>query len=418
LTILIKKAILGKERKNIYIEENRIVEVGGPDVEAEYVIDGEGLAALPGFVNTHTHSAMTLFRGYADDIELKSWLKDHIWPAEAKMNEEAVYWGSKLACLEMIKSGTTCFSDMYWHINGTARAAYEMGLRAVLAPVFIDKFESKNPGEETREFQKKISEYEKCERITLALGPHAIYTVTEDSLIWFAEYAKRKEMTIHTHLAETQDEVIECRREFGKSPVEYLSDIGFLGDNVIVAHSIWVSESDAVILGEKGVKVAHCPTSNMKLASGAFDFQMLRRNGVSISLGTDGCGSNNNLDMFESMKIAALLQKHAFRDTTRLTAYEAYDMATVQGASALGIDCGKIEEGLLADIALIDMRTPALCPSHNQTSDIVYSANGDCVDTLICDGKILMRGRCVEGEEEIIECSKKAAQKLFEQDGD
>lgn len=407
MSILIKDVLLNGKKTNVFVEGNRIEEIGAKR-EAERVIDGRNKAAFPGFVNTHTHSAMTLLRGYADDMKLHDWLNKKIWPLEAKMNEDDVYLGSKLACLEMIKSGTTCFSDMYWHMKGTARAVEEMGLRAVLAESFIDlgKAElAEKMKKENKGFVRFVKEM-KCERIKSALGPHAVYTVSEDSLIWAKEYAEKEKLLLHLHLAETEKENEDCMKMNGRRPVPYLEKIGFLSKNLVAAHAIWFSKKEIATLAKHRVKISHNPSSNLKLASGVMQYAQMRKAGLTVSLGTDGCASNNNLDMMEEMRTAALLHKGFSMDPTMMPAKEALDIATLGGGRALGLPIGKIEEGMLADIILIDLNRPELCPGHNLISDLVYAANSGCVDTTICNGKILMEERKVPGETEILKESR------------
>jgi len=277
MSILIKDVLLNGKETSIYIEGNRISEIGAK-VEADFVIDGTDKAIFPGLVNTHTHSAMTLLRSYSDDLRLQEWLEGNIWPLEAKLTEDDVYWGSKLACLEMIKTGTTCFNDMYWFMKGTARAVEEMGLRAVLAEAFIDLFKE----EMAEEMKKKTMDFVKHvrgmnnERITPALGPHAIYTVSKESLEWIREFSDRENLQIHFHLAETERENEDCKRMYGKGPVEFLEDIGFLSHRLIAAHSIWLKEKEIKTLRENGVKISHNPTSNLKLASGVMPYPLMR----------------------------------------------------------------------------------------------------------------------------------------------
>jgi 5-methylthioadenosine/S-adenosylhomocysteine deaminase len=403
VSILIRDVLLDGKKTNIFVEGNRIREIGTKR-EAECVIDGRNKAAFPGFVNTHTHSAMTLLRGYADDMKLHDWLNKKIWPLEAKMDEDDVYLGSKLACLEMIKSGTTCFSDMYWHMKGTARAVEEMGLRAVLAESFIDlgKTElAEKMKKENKGFVKFVKEM-KCERITPALGPHAVYTVSEDSLIWAKEYAEKEKLLLHLHLAETEKENDDCKKMNGRRPVPYLEKIGFLNKNLVAAHAIWFSKKEIATLAKHRVKISHNPSSNLKLASGIMHYAQMRKAGLTVSLGTDGCASNNNLDMMEEMRTAALVHKGFSMDPTIMPAKEALEMATFEGGKALGLQVGKIKEGMLADIILVDLQRPELCPGHNLVSDLVYAANSGCVDTTICNGKILMEERKVPGEDKIL----------------
>ncbi|MEA3254332.1 MAG: amidohydrolase [Candidatus Altiarchaeota archaeon] len=412
MSILIKNILLDGKETSIYIEDNLIKEIGvGVNVEADHVIDGREKAVIPGLINTHTHAAMTLFRGYADDMRLQEWLREKIWPLEAKLTQEDVYWGTKLACLEMIKTGTTCFNDMYWYMNGAAKAVDEMGVRAVLSGVFIDLFDSGRGERAIRENKKLISELKEMrnDRIIPALGPHAICTVSLENLEWIKEYSVKEDLLIHLHLAETEQENKDCVKKYGKRSVQLLEDIGFLGGNLICAHGIWLNKAEIRILAGNNVKISHNPTSNLKLASGKINYREMKRDNLLISLGTDGSASNNNLDMFEEMKFASLGQKILEMDPTVLTAREALDMSTVNAAKSLNIDAGEIREGKLADLVLIDLKRPELTPNHDLIPNLVYSANGSCVDTVICDGRLLMQGREVDGEEELLEKASEVA---------
>ncbi|MBN2164033.1 MAG: amidohydrolase family protein [Pontiellaceae bacterium] len=414
MAILIRDVVLGGEVRDVKIEGNRFSQMGSTlDCSADTLIDGAGFALVPTFVNAHTHAAMTLLRGYADDLELHEWLTQHIWPLEAQLSEEDIYHGTRLACLEMIRSGTTCFNDMYWHLHGTARAVTEMGLRAVLSSVFIDFFDEQKAIEQqalTRELHNECENY--SDRIRFALGPHAIYTVSESSLCWAKAYADENELLLHIHVSETEKEVQDCLDLHGLRPVEWLDRIGLLGSNVIAAHVVHATDAEIGILAERGVKVVHNPVSNMKLASGSFRYSSMIDGGVSVSLGTDGCSSNNNLDMLEEMKVAALHAKLVERDPTVLPAAEAFRMATMNGARALGIDCGEIAVGRLADCMLVDFKHPRLAPGYDLIDDLVYSADSSCVDTVICDGKILMRHGRIEGEEQIVEEARNYAKRF------
>ena len=412
MSILIKRVRLNGETKDIFIEGNKIKEIGDQlDVKAEEVISGEGKAAVPSFINGHAHAAMTLLRGYADDMPLKEWLETKIWPVEAHMTEEDVYWGAKLACLEMIKTGTTFFNDMYWHWRGTARAVQEMGIRAAVSAVFIDLFDAQKTKEQIALNEQLYAEREAFgSRVIFTLGPHAIYTVSEKALQWCAAFARDKGLLVHFHLAETEEEVNRCLEEHGVRPVRYLEQIGFLGPHLIACHCVWLDEEDMDILKTHGVRVVHNPTSNMKLTVGeVFPYLQLRERGVITALGTDGCASNNNLDMLESAKLASLLQKFHTGDPVVMPANEALEMITAEGARAFGLESGAIEAGMWADIALVDLNTPQLTPNFHLASDLIYAANGSCVDTLICDGRILMRGRHVAGEEEIMAKAREVA---------
>ena len=413
MSILIKDVLLDGKETSIYIEGNSIAGIG-ENSRADETIDGKGMAALPGLVNAHSHAAMTLFRGYGDDMKLQEWLQQKIWPIEGKLTEEDVYQGAKLACLEMIKSGTICFNDMYWHLPGTVRAVEEMGIRAVLSPVFIDLFDEDKRKEVIKEHTKLLNDVNAkgCDRIAPALGPHALYTVSKEGLQWCKEFAEKENLLIHFHLAETEQENKDCVEKNGKRPVEYLEEIGFLCDRIVAAHCNWLNERDMKILAKHGVKIAHNPVSNMKLSTGVMPYPEMVKAGLTVSLGTDGCASNNSLDMFEEMKFAAMLQKSARNDPTAMPAGEAWEIATVNGAKALGLNSGVIKEGMLADIMLVNLNGVEFTPTHNLISNLVYSASGSCVDTVICDGRILMRERRVKGEDEIIQNANEVAMNL------
>lgn len=414
MSILVEDVLVDGKETSIYVEENVITEVGRKH-DADVTIDGKGKAAIPGLINAHTHAAMTLMRGYADDLELHDWLQNHIWPLEAKLEEEDVYWGAKLACLEMIKTGTTCFNDMYWHPEGTAKAAEEMGIRGVISSVFIDLFDNRRAEEQIRENERLMPRLRKrySDRIVPALGPHAVYTVSKDSLDWIRGYSQENNTLVHFHLAETRKENEDCLKRNGKRPIPYLDGIDFLTDKLVACHSVWLTKDEIRTMAEHNVKVVNNPTSNMKLATGGvIAYPQMKAAGMTVALGTDGCASNNNLDMFEAMKFASLLQKAHLWDQTVMPAKEAYQMATTEGAKALNLNAGAIEEGMLADIILIDLKRPELTPHYNIHSDMVYAANGSCVNTTICDGKVLMEDRRVEGEEMIMERASEVAKKL------
>lgn len=415
MSIFIKNVLHQGEPTNVYIEDNLIADIG-PTVEADHTIDGSKLALLPGLVNTHTHAAMTLLRSYADDMELHEWLQEEIWPIEAKLSPDDIYWGTRLACLEMVKSGTTCFNDMYFHLDMQAKAVRDSGMRAVLSEGFIDFLKPEVGEELLTKTTKLIGDVRKLnsDRIKPALGPHAIYTVSKESLQKIKEISDDEDLLVHFHLSETKEEVDNCIKEYGKSPVGFLDEIGFLGPRLIAAHSVWLDEKEIATLAKAGVKASHNPVSNMKLAVGkAIPYASMRKAGLNISLGTDGCASNNNLDMFESMKFAALLQKFSSNDSTMMPANETFRLATANGAQALGFDAGVVEVGKLADLILVDTRLPSFHPNHDLISNVVYSANGSCVDTVICDGKILMREGVVKDQDMIIEGATEAVVSLL-----
>ncbi len=415
MDLLIQNCMLDGVRNSIGITGNRITTIS-PDLKpvAADVIDASGKAVIPGLLNGHTHAAMTLFRGYGDDMALHDWLNNKIWPIEAKITEDDVYWGTKLACLEMIKSGTTFFNDMYWQWDGVARAVDEMGLRASLAGVIIDLFDPVKAKEQMTQnaflFDRSKSY---SDRIHFCLGPHAIYTVSAESLRWVKDFADANDLLIHTHLSESEKEVRDCLDQHGMRPVDYLESIGFLGPKLSIAHAIWLDDAEIAKLKEHGVGVLTNPCANMKLATGRFPYSRVRAGGVRIGIGTDGPGSNNNLDMFEDMKFLALAEKVNTGDPTAAPAQEVFDCATTNTAEIFNIDAGRIDVGALADIVLIDLQQVVFSPGHNLVSDLVYAANGSVVDTVICDGKVLMQDRVVDGEDEIIARGREVAQDLM-----
>lgn len=416
MSILIRGAWLGNAQQDILIEGNRISRIAAKiHGKAEHVINGHGMAVFPAFYNTHTHAAMTLFRSYGDDMKLQEWLETKIWPVEAKLTAREVYAGSRLACLEMIKSGTVFFSDMYFHHLETARAAAELGMRIATGDTFLDVLIRDDPDSIKSKVQQTMAALEEFPLAVPALYPHAIYTVSQENLLRIKELAAQHSCRLHIHLSETEQEVKDCVAAHGKRPAEYLDALGMLSPNTSVAHGVWFDDAELTLLGKKGVHVAHCPTSNMKLAVGqAMRYTAMRKRGINVTLGTDGCASNNTLDMTQSMKFAALLAKFSAHDPTVLPAAEALQMATHNGAKAFGIDAGAVEEGKVADLILVDLKRPEFTPLHDATANLVYAANGSCVDTVICNGKIVMQGRKVEGEEEILAEAEGAKGRLFE----
>lgn len=414
MSILIRKVLLGKEVTNIYIEDELIVGIGTA-TEADHVIDGEGLCAFPGLVNTHTHSAMTLLRGYGDDMPLFDWLRQKIWPVEAKFGKEDSYWGSKLAILEMIRSGTTAFNDMYFNMEETARAADEMGIRALLAYGFVDLGDEERREREIRGSLETVRAITAMNnpRIIPSLGPHAVYTISEEGLRWVSEYSEEKDLRVHLHLSETEKENTDCHERYGVSPAALLDRNGLVNPRLIAAHCVWLQPDDISMMARKGAHVSHNPVSNAKLAVGrTMPYSSMSDAGLNVGLGTDGAASNNNLDMIEEMKFASLLQKLHQNRQTVLPAGEVLRLATVNGSRALGIDAGEIREGKLADIILVRTRAPEFTPLHDAEANLVYAASGGVVDTTICNGRILMLHGRVEGEEEIVRNAARAAVEL------
>ena len=420
--MLIKNALIVTMDKNkrvikgdILIESNKIIKIDKEIKVKDEVIDASKMVALPGFINTHTHSAMTLLRGYADDLPLMKWLKDYIWPLEALLKPEDCYIGSKLACLEMIKAGITTFSDMYFHMNEVAKAVEESGIRGVLSYVINDLMPENFAGlTATKRF---LNQVKKSERIIPIIGPHSPYACSKETLLKAKELAEEYKTLIHIHASETREEIEESKKKFGFKPIEYLNSIGFLSPNLEIAHCVWVDVNEIKMLAKNNVKISHCSVSNMKLSSGISPIKYMLENGLIVSSGSDGPCSNNRIDVIQEMKFCSLLQKVSFIDSTAIPAEKALEMATINGAKALGLDdkIGSIEEGKLADIILIDFNKPHLTPMYNVYSHLVYAAQASDVDTVICNGKVLMRNRKVLtfNEKEAIEKAEIAKEDLL-----
>ncbi len=407
--ILIKNCTLNGKATDLLIKGRRIAAIGTNLTAGDgaKVIDGSGKAVLPPFYNTHAHSAMTLLRGYADDMELFKWLNEYIWPIEAKLTSEDVYIGTRLAILEMIKSGTVFFNDMYWFQLATVRAADDMKVRAGVGVMFLEDASGKL-SEQNRLSNEELLAHRKefSDRITLTLAPHAIYTVSEAGLRRCAEQSAASGMPVHMHLSETKKEVADCRAaHHGMSPVEYIKTTGLLNRNLIAAHCVAFDDHDFDLFAEAGGVISHMPCSNSKLASGCFDLAGAVRHNCRVTIGTDGCASNNNLSMMDEMKFAALNAKLLTGDPAAAPAPVVYDIATRAGAEAFGIDGGIIAVGKAADLILVDLNNTLLC-GGNLISDMVYSADTSCVDTVICDGNVLMEHRKVENEEEIVAAAR------------
>ena len=388
-SLLIKDVRLDDRITDILIADGRFKSLEAPaGTVADKVIDASGMAILPPFYNTHTHAAMTLLRGYADDMPLHKWLQEYIWPFEDKLTPQDIREGSRLAVREMIKTGTVFFSDMYFDIEETVDVVRESGMRAAIGVTFVESH-NKSQQAEKLELLKHWTD-PTGGRITLTVAPHAVYTVGPDLLVRCADTARSLGLKLHIHLCETRKEVDDCLAERGMTPVRYLDSLGFLGPDVIAAHVVHVDPEEAAILAERGVTISHCPCSNLKLASGFFPYKLLKEAGCRITLGTDGASSNNNLDMREEMKFAALVSKACSGNPEVMPAAEAMDMACRQGAEAFGINAGVIAEGKLADAILVDLSDVRMQPCHHLLSNWVYAAGSSCIDTVICDGNILM----------------------------
>ncbi|MGI5819693.1 MAG: amidohydrolase family protein [Armatimonadota bacterium] len=366
-----------------------------PAGEPEELIDGSGCLLMPGFVNTHTHAAMTLFRGSADDMPLEPWLHEKIWPVEARLTEDDVYWGSLLGCAEMIRAGVTCFADMYHMPRAGTRAAMDAGIRMCPSGVLLgivshaeDMFAEATAF--TREFARRS---DVC--IHPMLGPHAPYTVPREMMQRVIEAAGEIGVPVHIHLAETESNVAASIEHWGKRPIQAMDEIGLFELKVIAAHCVHLDDRDIEIVAERGVGVAHCPGSNLKLASGIARTRDLLAAGARVGLGTDGSGSNNNLDLLEEARLAALIAKVDTGDPTAVPAEAALEMATIGGARAIFLDycIGSLEAGKRCDCILVDLDAPHMHPRHSLVSHMIYSAQAEDVKATIVDGKVLMRDR-------------------------
>jgi len=376
-----------------------------PSAGDRQIIDASGMVALPGLINAHTHCAMTLLRGYADDMPLMPWLEKRIWPFEMKLQQEDVYWGTLLGIAEMIRAGVTCFNDMYHYFEATARAVIDSGMRAVVSGVLLGFLPNADELLDTAIAFAKEWQHKGDGRLVTMLGPHAPYTVADKFLARVVEGAKEAGVGVHIHVAETRGEVDDSLRDHGRTPVQRLNEIGiFDARPVLAAHCVHLTDDDIAVLAAKQVGISHCPGSNMKLSSGVAPVPKLLEAGAVVGLGTDGPASNNNLDMLEEVRLAALLHKLEGKDPTLVPAYQALEMATRGSARALGIGdrVGQIKAGMRGDLVLLDFQQPHLVPRHDVISHLVYAARAGDVRTVFINGAPVMRdGRLLtldEGE--------------------
>ena len=423
MNILLKNIVCNGTVSDIYIEGSVIARIvtsaddpfGQIPASGVEVVDCQGKTAMPAFVNMHTHAGMSLMRGIEEDVPLKEWI-DRIWEVESHIDGDFVYHATKVACLEMIKSGTVTFNDQYWFPLMARKAAVEMGLRPVISYVVLD-----HNNKEEAEFQKDecVRTYEESlgwkDGGLFSMAFHAIYSVSEEMMLWSAEFARKHGLKLHIHLSETEKEVRDCMAGHnGLSPVEYLDRLGILGPDVIAAHTLWLSDEDVRILGERKVNCVHNINSNTKLASGyRFRYNELRDAGANVCIGTDGCASSNNLDMLEALKTTALFQKAWRENPKALPLYELISLATRNGADALGLDTGRLEAGMQADICIVNTDSSFFLSPGSFLSNFIYSAHSDCIDSLISMGRFVMRNRKVEGEESILRDARKELGKIM-----
>jgi 5-methylthioadenosine/S-adenosylhomocysteine deaminase len=418
-SLLLRGVVLDGRVTDVRIDGQRFTSVDAVPVDApaDQVIDAAGrMAIVPPFYNGHTHAAMTLLRGYAEDLELGTWLSDHIWPAEATLTADDIYAGSRLAILEMIKSGTVYFNDMYWEQAATVRAVVEMGVRADIGLLHISGPDGRpNPRSAASNAELLALAPSLPDRISITHAPHSPYAVSREQLAWIAEDSARTGRRIHIHAAETADEVRDCLAAHGLTPVAYLDSLSLITERTVLAHCVHLTADDRRIIADRGAVIAHMPVSNLKLCSGFFEHHQALAAGCRVILGTDGAASNNSLSMLAEMKSAALLAKSqagsplAGRDHAMLSA------ATTEAAQVFGIDAGAIEPGRLADAMLVDLDHYTMVGDYSLTANLVYSADPGVIDTVICDGRVLMTGRVVPQEREIIADARQACARLKEQ---
>jgi 5-methylthioadenosine/S-adenosylhomocysteine deaminase len=404
-------AVLDDTTVGLRCEGGAIVALGaGVEPEpGDETVDAAGARLVAPLLNGHTHAAMTLFRGYGGELPLMRWLREVVWPVEAKLEPEDVYWGTRLACLEMIRSGTTRFWDMYWHPGATARAVEDSGLRATIGGPLLDA-----DGDTAAMQETALGNLEELAgfgpRIGSALAPHAIYTVSEGLLRWTAETAAEREVAVQIHLSETEQEVAGCVERHGARPAAYLDRLGVLSEHTVLAHGVWLDREELELISARGCTVVTNPVANMKLAvGGVFPYPQAREAGVAVGLGTDGPGSNDSLDLLSDLKVFTLAQRHLAADPTVLPAGEAWGIAT--GAAAPRLGAGELRAGEPADFLLLRAGTPELSLG-DLSSDLVYAASGSVVDTTVVAGKVLMRGGEVPGGEEIVARAVERARRL------
>lgn len=417
-------AVIDGETVGVRCEGGRVVALGHnvtPEPGDE-TIEAAGAPLVAPLVNGHTHAAMTLFRGFGGDLPLMRWLREVVWPVEAKLEPEDVYWGTRLACAEMIRTGTVHFWDMYWHPGETARAVQDAGLRATIGGPLFDANGGTAATQETA-----LANLDELDDFGLeidgALAPHSIYTVSEELLRWTAELAAERGVPVHIHLSETEIEVEDCLEQHGARPAAYLDRLGMLGERTVLAHGVWLDDAELDLIAERGCTVVTNPVANMKLAvGGVFPYPAAQRAGVAVGLGTDGPGSNDSLDLFSDLKVFALAQRHSAEDATILPAEEAWRIATGAQAPLLANELhqvstpagGKFDAvrvGGPADFLLLRAGSPELSLGDLH-ADLVFAASGSVVDTTVVGGRVLMRGGEVPGVEEIVARALERSQRL------
>ncbi len=424
--ILLKDVFLSGEQKDILIKGNLISKIldridvhnlqddndVDNDTEIE-IIDCSNKAILPSFCNTHTHASMMFLRGIGEDKDLFAWLQEEIWPREVKITPEMIYHLTRFAMLEMIKSGTTMFSDMYFFPEETIRAIKEMGIRGAITYCGMDLFDKKKTEEQKELCEKFLSTKSPSARIIKGLSCHAIYTTSEDMFLFAKGLTRREDTYLHIHSSETLKEVNDCLEEHGCRPVELMNDWGVLDDKTILAHCVHLDDDEIDVLHSKQTTVAHCPSSNFKLNSGRMETQKLIDAGLRITLGTDGVSSNNSLSMISEMKTMAFSGRSIANKADAVRIDDIYKIATKNGFDFFGVNAGEIKEGKLADFILVNLNNIFLLPNNNLKSNIIYSADSSCITDVFCDGKAVMRDGKIRNEDEIISKFKKVCDALL-----
>lgn len=385
------------EPGDLYIVDDVIAGINEAptDFKADKVIDAADKLIIPGLVNCHTHTYMSLFRNLADDIAFDEWLFQRIMPLEDKMGPEEAYWGAMLSCMEMLKTGTTTFLDMHMFKNQTAQAAVDCGMRGVISRGLVGAGKDEGGAKRILEATEEMAKFQHNPNISFMLGPHAIYTCDTEYLQIVLEKAKELNLPLHIHLSETRYEVAQSMEKYGKTPVAYLNDMGFFDVKTVAAHCVHVTEEDRRILAEKNVGVALNPKSNMKLGNGFAPVAQMLEQGVNICIGTDSAASNNALNLFSEMNMTAMIHKGTAESAQSVSAVDVLRAATKSGANALNINAGAIEVGKLADLVLLDLNRPQFCPRHNLVAALSYSANGSEVDTVMVGGKVVVENGCM-----------------------
>ena len=415
MSILIRQVFLNNQVVDVLIKNNKFEKIAPhiPTALSDEVVNGEGKIILPAFYNMHTHSPMVLFRGVGEDKNLFDWLQTDIWPLEEKLTGEDVYIATRMAILEMIKSGTVLFNDMYSFMPEIERAVKEMGVKALISCVGFDLFNPQMTEERKKIMYQFMETPVTTDRVIKTVSCHAVYTVSEDLLQFSRDLAKKNNTFLHIHLAETEKEVSDCIEKTGLTPAQYLDKLGLLTNKTILAHCVWLNETDRKIIKERGCLIAHCPTSNLKLNSGQMPFNTYTNEGLKISLGTDGASSNNSLSMFSEMKLAALSAKGQSHDITAGSVDNILNATYKNPAEFLGIDSGVIQEGKIADFMLLDAHNTLTQPQKFIKSHLVYSIDSSCVSDVCCNGCFILKDKKHPFENEIIDSFMKLTESFF-----